>query len=343
MASASSTSSSIILSNILATESCELRTAIDSYMDTKLKELQEIMKTKVDSVITGRLDKFYNKSFEDHEKVLFDSDGLQLIAQYNGVIKEHIQQHKLTNEQIKKNYPLYPLPTENFNCFSVAVAYGMNHGLNNSGLQIRELSFFKTFIIERNSDPPYHPSQRQWCSSVYKHNLSSDCLFAIKHFQAASGYAGRESRTPARSFTESIKLLEEHPEYFKKNCSDFEALCRREYTEIEKTKRQLKSLMDENMSKKDYYASLDKKNKDFEQEKKQLEEERQKIKEEKEKMVFIKEKLVEMKKEVELEKQKILEQKSKTIDIDKCFEDIISFNFISEMPKNNVGPKVAYD
>ena len=60
-------------------------------------------------------------------------------------------------------------------------------------------------------------------------------------------------------------------------------------------------------------------------------------------MLFIKEKLVEMKKEVELEKQKILEQKSNTIDIDKCFEDIISFNFISEMPKNNVGPKVAYD
>ena len=56
-------------------------------------------------------------------------------------------------------------------------------------------------------------------------------------------------------------------------------------------------------------------------------------------MVFIKEKLVEMKKEVELEKQKISEQKSKTIDIDKCFEDIIS----SEMPKNKVGLKVAFD
>ena len=343
MASASSTSSSIILSNVLATESCELRTAIDSYMDTKLKELQEIMKSKVESVITGRLDKFYNKSFEDHEKVLFDANGLQFINEYNSVVKRIIEEVKFTNEQIKKNYPLYPLPTENVNCFSVVVGYPMNYGLQNNGLNIRELSFFKTVIIERNSQPPYHPNQRQWSSSVYKHNLSYDCLFAIKHFQAATSGAGTESRTPARSFTESIKLLEEHPEYFKKNCSDFEALCRREYAEIEKTKKQLKSLMDENMSKKDYYASLDKKNKDFEQEKKQLEEERQKIKEEKEKMVFIKEKLVEMKKEVELEKQKISEQKSKTIDIDKCFEDIISFNFISEMPKNKVGPKVAYD
>jgi hypothetical protein len=344
MASASSTSSSIILSNVLATESCELRTAIDSYMDTKLKELQEIMKTKVDSVITGRLDKFYNKSFEDHDKILFDSDGLQLINEYNSNIKGTlIPPYNRTNEQIKKDYPLYPLLTENCKCFTVAVGYPMNYGLQNNGLQIRELSFFKTFIIERNSEPPYHPNQRQWRSSVYKHNLSTDCLFAIKHFQAASGYVGIESRTPARSFTESIKLLEEHPEYFKKNCSEFEGICRREYAEIEKMKKQLKSLMDENMSKKDYYASLDKKNKDFEQEKKQLEEERQKLKEEKEKMVFIKEKLVEMKKEVELEKQKILEQKSKTIDIDKCFEDIISFNFISEMPKNKVGPKVAYD
>ena len=137
MASASSTSSSIILSNVLATESCELRTAIDSYMDTKLKELQEIMKTKVESFITGRLDKFYNKSCEDHEKILFDSDGLQLINEYNSNIKGTlIPPYNRTNEQIKKDYPLYPLPTENFNCFSVVVAYGMNHGLNNSGLHI---------------------------------------------------------------------------------------------------------------------------------------------------------------------------------------------------------------
>ena len=327
MASAYSTSSSIILSNILATESCELRTAIDSYMDTKLKELQDVMKSKVESVITGRLDKFYNKSFEDHEKVLFDANGIHLINPYNSSVKESIQQQKLTDAQIKKTYPSYPLPTENVNCFRVA----FEKPYANQGNYVKEISFFKTFIIERNSHPPSCGQNRHWNSSVYKHNLSYDCLFAIKHFQAAN-----KSCTP---FTESIKLLEEHPEYFKKNCSDFEALCSREYAEIEKTKKQLKSLMDENISKKDYYASLDKKNKDFEQEKKQLEEERQKIKEEKEKMVFIKEKLVEMKKEVELEKQKISEQKSKTIDIDKCFEDIIS----SEMPKNKVGLKVAFD
>jgi hypothetical protein len=179
MASASSTSSSIILSNVLATESCELRTAIDSYMDTKLKELQDVMKSKVESVITGRLDKFYNKSFEDHDKVLFDKNGLQLINEYNSMVKGALQSYNYTDAQVKSNWPLYPLPTGNFNCFSVVVGYPMNYGLQNNGLQIRELSFFKSFIIERNSEPPYHPNQRQWRSSVYKHNLSSDCLFAI--------------------------------------------------------------------------------------------------------------------------------------------------------------------
>lgn len=318
-----STSSSIILSNVLATESCELRTAIDSYMDTKLKEFQDVMKSKVESVITGRLDKFYNKSFEDHEKVLFDANGLQLINEYNRGVKGNIEGFKFTNEQIKKNYPLYPLPTtENFNCFRIV----SRENLGAQGCRAKEISFFKTFILEQNQN---QYDGKLSSPMLYKHNMSYDCLFAIKHFQVVVDVNG---------FT-GVGLLEEHPEYFKKNCSDFEALCRREYAEIEKTKKQLKSLMDENISKKDYYASLDKKLKDFEQEKKQLEEERQKLKEEKEKMVFIKEKLVEMKKEVELEKQKISEQKSKTIDIDKCFEDIIS----SEMPKNNVGAKVAYD
>ncbi len=80
------TSSSIILSYILASESCELKTTIDSYIDTKLKEFQEIMKTKIESVITHKIDKFYNKSFEDHEKVLFYKEGAQSIDRYNGYV-----------------------------------------------------------------------------------------------------------------------------------------------------------------------------------------------------------------------------------------------------------------
>jgi hypothetical protein len=150
----------------------------------------------------------------------------------------------------------------------------------------------------------------------------------IKHFQLK----GIRSDLPT-------KILEEHPEYFKKNCSDFEEICRKEYSEIEKTKSQLKALMDEQITKKDYYASLKKKLKDIELEKKQLEEDKIKLKEEKEKMIFIKEKLIQMKEEVELEKQKIEQQKNKTVDLDKCFEEIIS----SKKCKNKQSEKVAFD
>jgi hypothetical protein len=314
------TSSSIILSNILATEGCELRTAIDGYMDTKLKEFQEIMKSKVESVITDKIDKFYNKSFEDHENILFDREGLDFINEYNSCIHSNFMQGGCkTNLEIEKFKKEKFISKENTKCFKVAFskAYG------NQGPQIRELSFFKTFLIERNSYPPSCGQYRTWSRpNIYRHNLSSDCLFAIKYFQVANEAVCELSTKDIRC-DESIKLLEDHPEYFKKNCSDFEALCSSEYGKIEKTKKQLRVLMDENMSKKGYYASLDEKIKDFEKEKKQLEEERQKIKKEKEKMVFIKEKLVEMKREVELEKQKIEEQKSKTIDIDKCFKDIL--------------------
>ena len=322
------TSSSIILSNILASESCELKTTIDSYMDTKLKEFQEIMKTKIESVITHNIDKFYNKSFAEHDKVLFDKDGTQSIDRYNGYVnwtKDNWFQGKDVENEIKNRFPLYPISKENMKCFTVS--FGQQQSSN---FQKRELSFFKTFIIQQKL------SYNSWTCEIYKHNLSYDCLFAIKHFQVANetlsdSYSGH--------LDASIKVLEEHPEYFKKNCSDFEEICHKEYSEIEKTKSQLKVLMDEQITKKDYYASLEKKIKEIELEKKQLEEDKIKLKEEKEKMVFIKEKLFEMKKEVELEKQKIEQQKNKTVDLDKCFEEIIS----SKKSKNKQSEKVAFD
>jgi hypothetical protein len=315
------TSSSIILSNILASESCELKTTIDSYMDTKLKEFQEIMKSKVDSIITEKIDKFYNKSFDDHEKVLFDRNGSHLIDGYNMSCLHHKAHYTgdtiAVEVQFKKSYPLYPVSKENTQCFIKEYRSG------NYGNDIKEIAYFKNFVIEGNSNSPPQGCNREWRYEIHKHNLSSDILFSVKFIENIR----------------SMKFVEEHPEYFKKNCSDFEQICRKEYSEIEKTKLQLKALMDEQITKKDYYASLEKKFKDIEIEKKQLEEDRIKLKEEKEKMVFIKEKLMQMKEEVELEKQKIEQQKNKTVDLDKCFEEIIS----SEKSKNKQSAKVAFD
>ena len=119
---------------------------------------------------------------------------------------------------------------------------------------------------------------REWSISSFKHNLTTDCLFAIKYFQVANVPVPEACCLNTYNLNTSIKLLEEHPEYFKKNCSDFEDICRKEYAEIEKTKSYLKTLIDEQISKKNYYESLEKKIKDIEIEKKQLYEKMLKLK-----------------------------------------------------------------
>ena len=134
------TSSSIILSNILASESCELKTTIDDYMDTKLKEFQEIMKSKVDNIITDKIDKFYNKSFEDHEKILFDTIGSHIIQESNSYVSGQI------GSGSKKSYfPLYPLPLTNVNCFLLR----LNKPYGNQGDYIRDISLCFSGIIHQ--------------------------------------------------------------------------------------------------------------------------------------------------------------------------------------------------
>ena len=73
-------SSGTILSNILSNDANELKQSIDNYMETKLIEFQNIMKMKVDSFITGKLNNFYNKPFEGYDKILFDIDGKSIYS-----------------------------------------------------------------------------------------------------------------------------------------------------------------------------------------------------------------------------------------------------------------------
>ena len=282
------TSSSVILSNILTTDKCELGETINKYLETKLKEFQEIMKSKVDSIIADKIDKFYSKPFEDHETVLFDKNGEDLINKHN----QHIESifikgtRSYTHFEIQNFKKLNFLSKENTKCFTIAFVNSHNGGAN----RIRELSFFKTFLIERSSYPPSQDCFRVWNSLSFKHNLSTDCLFAIKYFQVANEPV-KESGSNTPSLNTSIKLLEQHPEYFKKNCSEFEEICRKEYAEIEKTKSQLRVLMDEQISKKDYYDNLEKKIKELELEKKQLEKDKMKVKEEKRKWYLLRKNL----------------------------------------------------
>ena len=65
-------SNSIILKDILNNESCELKKTIDNYMQESFDKLQILMKSKVDKIVSDKLDLFYYKKSKDHEEILFD-------------------------------------------------------------------------------------------------------------------------------------------------------------------------------------------------------------------------------------------------------------------------------
>ena len=115
-------------------------------------------------------------------------------------------------------------------------------------------------------------------------NLSLDCLFSIKHFQINNIKSG-------------IDLYRKNPEYFNKK-NYLEEICKKEYNEIKKQKNQLNILINDNLSKQEYYDSLENKIKELEFQKQQLEEKLEKIEEELEK-------IKDGEKKVELDKQKI--------------------------------------
>jgi len=120
------TSSSVILKDILESESCELKQTIDKYINTelnsKLEEFKEKIKVKIDGVIDDRIGKFYNRSFEDHENTLFNENcndyigGKCMMTEYNNHVKNQCKDHPSN----LRSYPLYPLSKDNSTkCFVI--------------------------------------------------------------------------------------------------------------------------------------------------------------------------------------------------------------------------------
>ena len=193
----------------------------------------------------------------------------------------------------------------------------------------KKIYIFKTSYIIEYCAQQYTPASY----TMDDHNLPTNVLFVLKISLSVNSYSGNKDN----ALRQIIKQYTDHPEYFQPNCVEFERVCQQEYAEIERRKQEFEEstkqsneiieeahrIIDENVSKKEYYASL-------EQRLEQIELEEERIREEKQKMVMVKERLLEMKSELarereafELEKRKFMEQKNKTIDIDKCFEDLL--------------------
>jgi hypothetical protein len=292
-------SNSIILTEILNNENSEWREVIASFVDNKTKEFQAIMKAIVEKTMTDKIGSFYNRSFDDHETVLFDVDpgdiGKRCIAslqtQMGPLVKSNI---KTIQENAGKCFMIDPVRESHTN-------------------QRRRFYVFKKFIIIQIVN--------SWQGAVdnhefYNHLFPTDMLFALKHFQIKDDYS---------CVLGLLKIYSDHPEYFKQNCSEFESVCKREYEEIRKQKEQLQALMDENTAKIDYYRGLEEQIRQVEADKLAIEEERLRLKEGKELLSMAKQKISVMKADIERERLQLEEEKTKfkseNFDMDKFLDE----------------------
>lgn len=346
-------SNSIILKDILNNESCKLKQTIDNYMQESFDKLQMLMKSKVDKIISDKLDLFYNKESKvskEHEEILFDEDGRIGIGGVYNLLDDNTKEY-LENSDKK--------------CFSLH--FSINYYNDNKSCT---MYYYKKIIIYK-----FYSARSNGCYYNYhKHNFTTPVLFVLKNF--APQEKSLHQNDIDKTFCETrIDLITEHPEYFQNiNSSDFEEICRKEYNDIEEKKVKLENLIQDYTNKKEYYESLERqvvearlevenikneynekynkeyteleeeytnnkkyyelieeKNNDFEKEKEELQKEKDKIIIEKEKITFIKQKLlimkeetILMKSELQREKEKLLEYKKNTNDIDEYFDEMIN-------------------
>jgi len=351
-------SNSIILKDILNNESCELKQTIDNYMQESFDKLQMLMKSKVDKVVSDKLDLFYNKESKEHEEILFDEDGEEVINKVYHLLDDNTKEYLKNSD--KKCFSIQFNPNSNGWCTTY---------------------YYKNIIICSARD---NLRANNW-SNYYKHNFTTPVLFVLKTFVPYDKDTRSSYQEDYNFFKQGIDLITKHPEYFQNiNSSKFEEICRKEYNDIEEKKVKLENLIQDYTNKKEYYESLERqvvearlevenikneyaekynkeyteieeeklilknlieeftnnknyyelieeKNNDFEKEKEELQKEKEKIIIEKEKITFIKQKLlimkeetILMKSEIQREKEKLLEYKKNTNDIDEYFDEMIN-------------------
>ena len=182
---------------------------------------------------------FCNKSFDNHENVLFDENGSKLIEEYNRYALNYNHQNPTSYTKLKT------IPTtNNIKFFRI---WNKNYkDCRLHGEQFYFLNFMIQILNGSSAGPIY---------TYYEHDLTIDNLFVIKHFQSSDIESG-------------LTYRKTHPEYFKQSYSELDE--KKEYIEIEKLMVELKILIDNNKQKKEYYESLEKRNSELEAEVKQL-------------------------------------------------------------------------
>jgi hypothetical protein len=299
-------SNSVILTEILNSENSEWREAMSSFMESKTKEFQAIMKATVEKTMTDKIGSFYNRSFEQYETVLFDVDPGDIGKKCIASLQTQMGHNSSLTATYKSN--IKAIEGNIGKCF---VLDPVRESHNNQ--QRRRFYVFKNFIIIQIINSWQGATDNyEFCN----HLFPTDMLFAFKHFQIKDDY---------NCIHGILKIYNEHPEYFKQNCSEFESICKREYEEIQKQKDHLKQLINENTAKIDYYRGLEEQIRQVDAEKLVIEEEKAKLNEQKNLLSIAKQKISAMKADVERERLQLEEEKAKfkteNFDMDKFLEE----------------------
>jgi hypothetical protein len=300
-------SNSVILTEILTSENSEWREEIISFMESKTKEFQTIMKATIEKTMTEKIGSFYNRSFNNHEAVLFDFEPGDIGKKCIAFLQTQVGHNPCKNALDIYKIKMKTIQENTGKCF---VLDPVRESHNN---QRRRFYIFKTFIIIQIINSWQGATDNY---DFYNHLFPTDILFALKHFQIKDDYS---------CISNMLKIYNDHPEYFKQNCSDFESVCKREYEEIQKIKENLNGLVDKNNTQINYYCELEKKIEWIEQEKLAIEEEKQKLNEQKNLLSIAKQKISAMKADIEKERLLLEEDKAKfkaeTFDMDKFLEE----------------------
>jgi len=230
-------SNSIILKDILNNESCELKQTIDNFMEESFNKLQNLMKSKVNKIISDKLDIFYNKESDVNTNELFD------------IPNDRVSLHKCEKPNLHFG-----------NCFSLEYS--------NFPYEQRKVFYYKNILIIQNNDG--HVTKE----NIYNHPFTIPMLFVLKYCNPIniSNYLNCQSYNPECFYDEKFRNVDssEFEEICKKEYNDIEEKKvklenliqdytnkKKYYESLEEKNVQLEKLIQDYTNKKEYYESLE--------------------------------------------------------------------------------------
>ena len=203
-------SNSVVFRNSLQTKISQMNEDISSFMESKMNEFMQNMKTNIEQMIRKKLDHVYKNTDDDFGAILFDKDGSEIIKKTIDYLrKKTVCLNPEQMFQMNSQIDLAEKCLENeertyqYNCFILESSYyTSNEFRENRIIYVFQNATITIVTRGNNSDR----------ISICKHNLPKHVLFTIKHFQIRDH----------EDFERSLKVFEEHPEYFNFNHRIFE-------------------------------------------------------------------------------------------------------------------------